>query len=437
MAKVRIVLHKGSKIATPTESPVVLYVSKQGERLRLKTGFSGLAVEDGGTFIEEEGRFKAGQGISTYTVPRRMTDGIHQYTNKDANAELAKMQTRADDIITEWEKAGSEWTITMLREELNPSRGKKLSSFKEYAETRVLADRYEKMGQYRTAQVLRYTLISFENWDTAFGRKKVQDINATYLNKYIADQTKMGIKPNTISIRLRAVRKVLNFAIEDKCGSNETYPFGGKNGVKIPSNKTMKRFVPMDGLRAIAATEMKNPATETARHLFLLSFHLRGMNYEDMAKMRRSNIVSTTTKDGKPAKMLIYRRSKTGGDFQILITPTIQKELDWFATHTKCHKDYLLPIVSQDLNPDEWVDYINQRRKRHNRQLKAIATQLGIDAELTGYWARHSFAQAMLTKGESVARISQALGHADTKTTQIYLAGFDAETMAEHTEIEL
>lgn len=437
MAKVRIVLHKGSKIATPTESPVVLYVSKQGERLRLKTGFFGLAVEDGGTFIEEEGRFKAGQGISTYTVPRRMTDGIHQYTNKDANVELAKMQARADDIIAEWEKAGSEWTITMLREELNPSRGKKLSSFKEYAETRVLSDRYEKMGQYRTAQVLRYTLISFENWDTAFGRKKVQDINATYLNKYIADQTKMGIKPNTISIRLRAVRKVLNFAIEDKCGSNETYPFGGKNGVKIPSNKTMKRFVPMDGLRAIAATEMKNPATETARHLFLLSFHLRGMNYEDMAKMRRSNIVSTTTKDGKPAKMLIYRRSKTGGDFQILITPTIQKELDWFATHTKCHKDYLLPIVSQDLNPDEWVDYINQRRKRHNRQLKAIATQLGIDAELTGYWARHSFAQAMLTKGESVARISQALGHADTKTTQIYLAGFDAETMAEHTEIEL
>ena len=141
MAKVRIVLHKGSKIATPTESPVVLYVSKQGERLRIKTGFMGLSVEDGGMFDEKEERFKAGQGISTYTVARRMTDGIQQYANKDANTELTKMQAHATEVIEQWEKDGTEWTITMLKEELNPSRGKKLTTFKEYAETRVLAER--------------------------------------------------------------------------------------------------------------------------------------------------------------------------------------------------------------------------------------------------------------------------------------------------------
>lgn len=437
MAQVRIVLHKGSKIATPTESPVVLYVSKQGERLRINTGFYGLSEADGGTFIEADGRFKAGQGISTYNVRRKEADGIHEYTAKDANTELTKIQSRADDIIDEWEKIGKEWTITMLRDELNPSRGKTLESFKAYAETRVLAERYEKMGQYRTAQVLRYTLVSLAKYDTRFDTKKVQDINARYLNEYIADQTKNGIKPNTISIRLRAIRKVLNFAIEDKCGSVETYPFGGKNGVKIPHNKTLKRYVPMDGLHRIAATKMINPAAESARHLFLLSFYLRGMNYEDMAKMRTSNIVQTITKDGKPAKMLTYRRSKTGGDFEIMITPRIQTELDWFAANTPRHRDYLLPIITQDIAPEKMAEYLNQRRKRHNRQLQKIADECGIVGNMTAYSARHSFAQAMLMKGEDVAHISQALGHADTKTTQIYLAGFDTETMAAATDIEL
>jgi integrase len=44
-------------------------------------------------------------------------------------------------------------------------------------------------------------------------------------------------------------------------------------------------------------------------------------------------------------------------------------------------------------------------------------------------WHGHSFATIAKLKGIPVPVISQALGHEDSKTTEIYLAQFDHETM--------
>ena len=42
-----------------------------------------------------------------------------------------------------------------------------------------------------------------------------------------------------------------------------------------------------------------------------------------------------------------------------------------------------------------------------------------------------------MEKKESIDHISQALGHADVKTTKVYLASFSTEDMAKYTEIDL
>lgn len=62
-----------------------------------------------------------------------------------------------------------------------------------------------------------------------------------------------------------------------------------------------------------------------------------------------------------------------------------------------------------------------------NANLKYLANQLGIEANLTTYVARHSFASVLKKSGTSVAIISEALGHSDLTTTQIYLDSFDNE----------
>lgn len=62
-----------------------------------------------------------------------------------------------------------------------------------------------------------------------------------------------------------------------------------------------------------------------------------------------------------------------------------------------------------------------------NTELRAFAQELGITAEVTTYVARHSFATILKKSGVNIGIISQALGHQDIKTTQIYLSKFDNE----------
>lgn len=66
-----------------------------------------------------------------------------------------------------------------------------------------------------------------------------------------------------------------------------------------------------------------------------------------------------------------------------------------------------------------------------NKNLKLLAAQLGVEANLTTYVARHSFASVLKKSGVNIALISEALGHSDLATTQIYLDSFDNEQVDE------
>ena len=62
-----------------------------------------------------------------------------------------------------------------------------------------------------------------------------------------------------------------------------------------------------------------------------------------------------------------------------------------------------------------------------NTELHEIAKRLEIEEDVTTYVARHSFATVLKKSGVNIGIISQALGHQDIKTTQVYLSKFDDE----------
>lgn len=66
-----------------------------------------------------------------------------------------------------------------------------------------------------------------------------------------------------------------------------------------------------------------------------------------------------------------------------------------------------------------------------NRELKVLASELEIEAEMTTYVARHSFATVLKNSGVNISLISEMLGHTDLKTTQIYLDSFENEQIEE------
>ena len=432
MAKVYFIINLG---ATNKDGrhPINLRVCDRSKVKSFTTGFYSLSED----WDKSANRFKQGSGVKSFNVIRRQADGFKQYTNKEANTELALIESRAQGILDEFNKNGVDWSMEMFAQRFEVKRID--NKFLEYARTKVIEERLVKLGKFKSAQIMEAALHDLELFDPNIARLEIKDIDKKFLSEYVSFCEKRGNQPNTISVRIRSIRRILNLAIEDKVGSAQTYPFG-KNGVKIPANKTAKRFLTMDSLRKVAATTMENPATESARHLFLFSFYCRGINYKDMAALTAKNIDSVILESGKTAKVIRYRRSKTSEDFEIIVTPAIQRELDWFEQNDRPFGNYLLPIVKIELTPEKREDYLQQRRKRWNRQLRTIARTIGIpeaDMGISAYWARHSFAMAMLGKGESIDHISQALGHQDIKTTKVYLKSFSSEQMAQFTAIDL
>ena len=66
-----------------------------------------------------------------------------------------------------------------------------------------------------------------------------------------------------------------------------------------------------------------------------------------------------------------------------------------------------------------------------NGELKVLASELEIEADMTTCVARHSFASILKNYGVNVSLISEMLGHTDLKTTQIYLDSFENDQIDE------
>jgi integrase/recombinase XerD len=66
-----------------------------------------------------------------------------------------------------------------------------------------------------------------------------------------------------------------------------------------------------------------------------------------------------------------------------------------------------------------------------NQHFKNFALSLGIDENVSTYWARHSFATNAIRSGASMEFVSEALSHSSLNTTKNYFAGFESEAKKE------
>ncbi len=64
-----------------------------------------------------------------------------------------------------------------------------------------------------------------------------------------------------------------------------------------------------------------------------------------------------------------------------------------------------------------------------NKKLNKISTLAKLEAPLTTYVSRHSWATIAKRSGISTAIISEGLGHETEETTQIYLDSFEVDVL--------
>jgi len=284
-------------------------------------------------------------------------------------------------------------------------------------------------GQISTASTYE---TSFLSWQKFIHRDNLpfKNITPDVLNDYEKHLLAEGKSPTTISINARCLRRLFNLAIMTGDVDKALYPFGDKEAglYQPPQHRNVKKALSKSDIKKIFDYK---PLTGSPEHfyrdLWLFSYLCNGANLADICHLKYSSIQSDT---------IIFIRHKTAHNRKIkpvlvsLIEP-VKDIIDRWGTKPAVQDKYVFSILRNGLGPAKEVAMIKQTTKMCNTHLKRIALQIGINENISTYWARHSFASVLKQSGENIAYISEALGHSNLRTTENYLSSFDDEKRKE------
>ena len=250
------------------------------------------------------------------------------------------------------------------------------------------------------------------------------DIDVEWLKAYEKWQRKRGNKETTISLQFRTLRSAYNKAIDAKAANQKYYPFDEYKVSKF-NTKTRKRAITKEEVMKIITTETIN-ATKLrvlTRDVFTFAYLSGGISFVDIANLTSNNIYR-----GR----LRYSRQKTHQDINIKLREQAKEIIEKYAYHRK-KATYLFPILKAQSHKTamQKQNRIHKVLGQINGELKVLASELEIEADMTTYVARHSFASILKNYGVNVSLISEMLGHTDLKTTQIYLDSFENDQIDE------
>lgn len=245
-------------------------------------------------------------------------------------------------------------------------------------------------------------------------------IDVSFCKRFEDWMRSKGNKDTTLSYQFRTLRATYNKAIEAKIVAREKNPFI-EYKLSHFNTKTIKRALSKNDILKIinADCTSQSKLRQLTHDLFSFSYLCGGISFVDIANLTRQNIIEDR---------LIYQRQKTHGNINLLLPKEASTIIAKYSTYQQ-EAEYLFPILhcKRHITPMQKNNRVHKICHQVNTELRKFAQELGITAEVTTYVARHSFATILKKSGVNIGIISQALGHQDIKTTQIYLSKFDNE----------
>lgn len=228
---------------------------------------------------------------------------------------------------------------------------------------------------------------------------RFENVTKLWLDNFYASLT--GLSVNSKAMHLRNLRNVFNYAIDENITTN--YPF---RNYRIVSEETAMRVLPVEKMRQLLALPLSAYDTEY-RDIFMLSFYLVGINMVDLSALTKESIV-----EGR----IEYRRAKTGKFYSIKIEPEARAILDKY----KGKKHLLAPFDKYD-NYKDYVAHLNAALRKIGSVKKVggkpqytknhLPVMAPLEAGITSYWARYSWATYAADLDIPKDTISEALGH--------------------------
>jgi len=286
----------------------------------------------------------------------------------------------------------------------------------------------KKQNRIGTAEIF----VSTRNSLSLFRKGKDFDfsfITASFLWKYHEALIERGAKLTSIFVYMRTFQRLVNMAKEQKMVKKGFDPFAEFGFAKYRKAKTRKRAISKEDVKRIGAYDAEEgSALFHARNYFMFSYYNRGINFIDMAHLKWQDVRSSR---------LNYVRQKTKKPFTMAILDPAAEILEYYKTNYYDSPDgFVFPILNPAfLTPQSVKNRCKKVLREVNASLKTIASELELsELKLTTYVARHSFATVMKRSGQSVAIISEAMGHDSESTTQIYLDSFENDVLDEATK---
>ena len=393
-ASLSVVCYKSKRLSNG-ESPLMLQVSKGGKRQ-----YQSLGVSVNPKFWD----FSKNKPKSN--CPNR------EYILKLILNKQAKLQQRMLELNAEQKEYT---TTTLLHDEHRKFELKTVKQF--YQELIEQYKANEKCGNRLIYKSSYNSINVFTNGNLEI---PFSAIDVAWLNKYEKWLRSKGNKETTMSLMFRTLRSAYNKAIESKCARKSDYPFNDYRISKFDVSTEKRAIAKADVLKFSTDVHSigKQQYVQLSKDIFIFSYLCGGINFTDIANLTKDNIIE--------GKRLHYIRQKTGKLIKLGLSEEALKIIKRYAVESK---GYLFPILNAQLHktPLQKQNRIHKMLGKVNKNLKLLAAQLGVEANLTTYVARHSFASVLKKSGVNIALISEALGHSDLTTTQIYLDSFDNE----------
>lgn len=282
-------------------------------------------------------------------------------------------------------------------------------------------DQWGTASSYRTACNALYRFKS---------KIALEDVDQDFLQKFEKWVLKEGMSITTVGIYLRALRTIINIAIDKGSFRKDAYPFGKRKYV-IPTGRNIKKALAIDQIKKIF--EYPTPTgsfLEQAKDFWIFTYLCNGINMMDIARLKGKDI------DAKSIRFIREKTKRTKRGDPLVIAAArnshVNSILDKWGKKSPLPEEYVFSIIEDSDAPKIARAKIQQFTKLVNKWMKKMGEDLSFNLTLTTYVARHSFATILLRSGAPITFASQSLGHSNVITTQKYFAGFDTDAQAEY-----
>ena len=393
-ATISVVCYK-SKVLSNGESPIMVRVAKDGKR-----SMKSLGVSVNPVYWDFAKNCPKKNCPNRTVLMQLISQSLLQYQGKLMEVKIKGEEVTASTIITENEVKSNKVTL------------------EDYLTSHIQQLRDNgKVGNSYAYLNLRTTLHNF------YGKKLnflFNAVDVAFCNKFEAWMRKNQFEDTTMHYYFRTLRATYNKAVEAKCADRDKTPFIEYKLSRF-STKTKKRALSKESVKNILKMDCSSMSEKArlAHDVFSFSYYCGGISLVDVANLTTDNIV-----DGR----LIYERQKTHGMINLVMLDEAKAIIERYAKYRE-RAGYLFPILDNrvHITPMQKFNRVRKLCTQLNKELHKIAANLKIKEDVTTYVARHSFATVLKKSGVNIGIISQALGHQDIKTTQIYLSEFDNE----------